>query len=102
MDGEHVMSHTVVLEFNCAEGKGPEFLAALLPALADTRAYEGCELVETYVDADNPDTIVLWEKWAERANQESYLGWRMETGMMDAIGPMLAGPPRFVHLNAAD
>ena len=55
------MSLTVVLDFNCAEGKGPDFLAALLPALADTRAYEGCVLVETYVDADNPDTIVLWE-----------------------------------------
>ncbi len=84
------MSHTVIVEFPCQEGKGAEFLPVLLGALADTRAYEGCESVETYTDADNPDQVILWEKWAQRANQESYIGWRMETGLLDAIGPFLS------------
>ena len=57
------MSHTVILEFKCNEGVGPGFLEMLLGALADTRAFEGCENVETYTDADDPDRIVLWEKW---------------------------------------
>lgn len=96
------MSHTVLVEFNCAEGKGAEFLQVLLPALAETRAYEGCESVETYADADNPDRVVLWEKWAARENQEAYLGWRVETGMLDMIGPFMAAEPRFVHLSAVD
>ena len=96
------MSHTVMAEFTCAEGKGPEFVAMLLPSLADTRAYEGCELVETYVDDANPDRIILWEKWAERANQEAYISWRIETGMIDAIGPFMAAPPTFTHLDAKD
>ena len=56
------MSHTVILEFKCNEGGGPGFLEMLLGALADTRAFEGCENVETYPDADDPDRIVLWEK----------------------------------------
>lgn len=96
------MSHTVLGEFRCKEGKGADFLGALLPALADTRAYDGCESVETYTDADDPDVIILWEKWAERAKQESYLAWRIETGMMNAIGPLMAAPPRFVHLTPQD
>lgn len=96
------MSHTVMLDFNCAEGKGPEFLAMLLPALPDTRAYEGCEAVETYVDDANPDRVILWEKWAQRSNQEAYLAWRAETGMMDAIGPFMAAPPAIIHLDAKD
>jgi len=96
------MSHTVLVEFTCAEGKGAEFLQMLLPSLADTRAYEGCELVETYTDAANPDRIILWEKWAAKSNQEAYLAWRMETGMGDAIGPFMAAPPAFVDLDPKD
>jgi quinol monooxygenase YgiN len=95
------MSHTVLVEVPCAEGKAAALLEVLLPALADTRAFAGCELVEAYVDADNPDLVVLWEKWATRANQEAYLGWRAETGV-DLIGPFKAGEPRFVHPAAAD
>jgi quinol monooxygenase YgiN len=96
------MSHTVIVEFPCAPGKGPEFLSLLLTALADTRAYAGCKLVETYVDQDNPDLIVLWEKWAHRSNHEAYMAWRTETGMLGVIGPFLGGAPRFLHLNSAD
>lgn len=62
----------------------------------------GCEGIETYTDQDNPDRVVLWEKWAARSNHEAYMAWRTETGMMDIIGPLVAGPPRFMYLAAAD
>ena len=96
------MSHNVIVEFNCAEGKGGEFLGALIPALVETRAYEGCESVETYADNANPDRIILCEKWAQRSNQEAYLNWRVETGMLDMIGPFMAAPPTFTHLDAKE
>lgn len=96
------MSHHVLLEFPCNPGRGADFLGALLPALAETRAYDGCEHVETFTDQDNPDTILLKEKWASREHQEAYMNWRIETGMMEAIGPLLTGPPRIVHLAAAE
>ena len=92
------MSHTVVVEFPCAEGKGAQILAALRAALPDTRGFEGCELVETYTHQDDPDKIVLWEKWAAKPNQEAYLNWRVEPGMLDLLGPFLAGAPSFVTL----
>lgn len=96
------MSHTVILDIKCKPGAGAQLLPMLLASLADTRAYEGCELVETYVDADDPDHIVLWEKWAARSNQEAYLAWRVETGMMEGLADIVTGPPTVVHLGSAD
>ena len=96
------MSHTVLLELNCKEGMGADALKGLLVALGDTRAYDGAVAIEAYVDAENPDCIMVWEKWETRAQQESYLNWRRESGSMDAFAEILAGPPRFVHLNAAE
>jgi heme oxygenase (mycobilin-producing) len=96
------VSHTVMLDLKLNKGAGVEFLPGLLTSLAETRAYEGCELVETYVDADDPDHIVLWEKWAARTNQEAYISWRAESGMIEALAPILAEPLRIVHLGPAD
>ena len=96
------MSHTVYVEFNCQEGVGGTFLPGLLEALADTRAFEGCESVETYTDAENPDRIILWEEWAAREHQEAYLAWRAETGMMDQMAQIMASPPRFIQLTPHD
>ena len=97
------MSHIVISEYHCAPGKGKEFLKLLLIELADTRAYAGCQLLEAYVDQDNPDLIVLWEKWAERSNRESYMEWSAETSMLDVMGLLfLSGAPRFLYLTAAE
>jgi len=96
------MSHTTLVEVPCAAGKGAEFLKILLPALVDTRAFNGCELIEIYVDQDNPDLVMIWEKWAKKENHEAYQAWREETGFADLVGPFLAGEPRVVHLSAAE
>ena len=60
------MSHTTLAEFPCTAGRGAEFLGALLPALADTRAFEGCEGIETYIDSDNPDQFSNVRRRAHR------------------------------------
>lgn len=83
------MSHTAVVEFPCHPGKGKELLDTLRVALADTRAFEGCESIETYSDQEEPDRVMLWEKWATRANYDAYLAWRMETGLMDVLAPFM-------------
>ena len=95
------MSQTVHALFQCQPGKGAELLAILGSdqGLVATRAFEGCESIETYTDADNPDTIVLWEKFATRANHEAYLGWRVETGMIDMLGSILASDLQVTYLD---
>lgn len=95
------MSHTAVVEFPCNDGQGAGLLETLKGALVDTRAFAGNEGIETYSDPDNPDLVVLWEKWATRADYEAYLAWRMETGLMDVLAPFMdTSNLRIVHLQA--
>ncbi len=95
------MSQTVHVIFSCQAGKGADFLALMESdqGLVATRAFEGCESVEVYTDVDNPDTIVLWEKFATRANHEAYLAWRIETGMIDMLGSILASDLQVTYLD---
>jgi quinol monooxygenase YgiN len=84
------MSVRVVAEFPAAPGKLAELTAALKVALPDTRGFEGCEEVESLLDADR-ETIVLVERWRSFEDYDRYLGWRVETGMLDLFDALLAG-----------
>ena len=95
------MSQTVHALFPCQAGKGVELLAILRSeqGLTATRAFEGCESIEAYTDADNPDNIVLWEKFATRADHDAYLAWRIETGLLDALASILASDLEVTYLD---
>jgi quinol monooxygenase YgiN len=88
----------VTLLFKCQPGMGEVLLAAFTDSLGDTRAFEGCQSVETFVDADNPDTVLLVEDWDSRAHQEAYLAWRIESGMIEMLAPVLAEPLEMRYL----
>jgi quinol monooxygenase YgiN len=89
----------VTLTFKCQPGKGADLLGALTVALVETRAFDGCKSVETFVDADNPDTIVLIEEWDSRGQNEKYMTWRLESGMMEMLAPIASEPPEIHYLN---
>jgi quinol monooxygenase YgiN len=48
--------------------------------------------VASYAEQDTSN-VFLVERWESAQHQVAYMGWRMETGLMDAIGGFLAGPP---------
>lgn len=96
------MSVSVIVQFNCNAGTGADFVKLLGESLGDTRAFEGCELVEVYTDAENPDRVVLWEKWAKRENHGAYMQWRAESGMMEMLAPFMPGGPEILHLDNQD
>jgi quinol monooxygenase YgiN len=79
---------------------GVVLLDAFSSSLGDTRAFDGCLSVSTYVDSDNPDTIVLVEVWESRGQQEAYLTWRVENGMVGMLEPVLAEPLEMRYLDA--
>jgi quinol monooxygenase YgiN len=95
------LSHTVIVEVRCQPSKGDEFLASLLPALEDTRAFAGCESIEAYVDQRDPDLVVLWEKWEEEEHHEAYMAWRIEEGLLARLAPLFDGDARVLHLREA-
>jgi quinol monooxygenase YgiN len=94
------MPVTVTLDVLIQPAKLDEFLATLKELLPATRAYDGCQSLQTYADQDDPNHIVLIEQWESRAKQERYIAWRTETGVMAALGGFVAEPPRFTFLDA--
>ncbi len=94
------MSQTIHVGFPCQEGKGPELLEILKGALVETRAWDGCEAVEVFSNADDPDLVILWETFAQRSDHEAYLAWRIETGLPEALGPYLSGGLEVTYLAA--
>ncbi len=75
------------------------YMAEILP---DTRAYDGCQAIDVYFTTGDEGNMVLVEHWDSRPHHEKYLGWRTETGVMDKIGGMLAGPPSIRYFERAD
>jgi quinol monooxygenase YgiN len=94
------MAIVATAEFFMKPEKAEEFVSMLQAALPDTRAYEGCEGVETHINQDDPNHLFLIERWGARSDHEAYLAWRAETGMMDTVGDYLSGPPKFTYLDA--
>ena len=75
------------------------YMAKILP---DTRVYDGCQGIDVYFNTADAGNMVLVEHWDSRAQHEKYLGWRTETGVMDKIGGMLAGPPSIRYFERTD
>ena len=55
-----------------------------------------------YSDDRNPDTVVLWEKFAVKENHQAYLQWRMDTGLPELLAPVLAGNLEVTYLDSHD
>lgn len=86
------MSVVVIAEFHAAEGRLDELLAMLTAVLPDTRAYDGCLGLESWLDEERA-TIVLTERWDSFDHYDRYLAWRGETGALTAAAPLLEGGP---------
>ena len=88
------MTIMVTVKFPLKPGQTRGFLALLEGALPDTRAYEGCISVKTFAE-ETGDHVFLVEEWESKAHQQKYLGWRVETGLLDAIAPFVSGDAEF-------
>lgn len=87
------MSVIVTALFPTKVEASDNFYDTLVSVLPETRAYDGCIGVTPHRDLDDASRILLIEEWESREHYLAYLQWRVETGLIDAIGPMLAGEP---------
>ena len=67
-----------------------EYLNILKGALVETRSYKGCRSVTTLVDQET-SSVLLVEEWDSAEDQQAYIAWRVETGLIDAIAPFMQG-----------
>lgn len=92
------MAEKMILQFPVQPAKRAEFTQMITGALPDTRAYAGCLAAKLWLPENSDSGVWVYEEWETRDHQAAYFNWRVETGLMDAIGPMLAGEPQVVWL----
>ena len=84
------MKNLVIVSFPAKPDTLEDLKNSMKEALPDTRTYEGCISVETYID-QSTNTIHLIEDWETLDHQAKYLNWRVETGLLTALDPILNG-----------
>lgn len=70
--------------------------------LPDTRSFGGCQGVQLYESKESPTKMTIHAKWTSEEAQKKYLSWRMDTGALDKLIPMLSEPPNLEFYNIVD
>ncbi len=83
------MENLVIVSFPAKPEMLETLKDAMKKALPETRAYDGCISVDTYID-ESTNTIHLIEDWETLDHKAKYLNWRVETGLLDDLDPILA------------
>jgi len=91
------MKNLVIVSFPAKEGMLDDLKETLKAALPDTRSFDGCISVDTYIE-DSTNTIHLIEDWETLDHQAKYLNWRVETGLLDDLDPILAGGASSINI----
>ena len=84
------MENLVIVSFPAKAETLNSLKESLKSALPDTRAFDGCISVDTYIE-QSTNTIHLIEDWKTLEHQQKYLDWRVETGLLDMLDPLLDG-----------
>ncbi len=96
------MAVRVLLEVKAKPGTGDELVAFFRSILPETRAYEGCNSVDTLQNRDDADNLVVVEEWESHGQYEKYLAWQRERGTSDRLKQALAEPPSIRHFDVTD
>ena len=84
------MSVMVTLEMPVKPDMLEDYLNILKGALVKTMSYKGCKSVITLVDQET-SSVLLVEEWDRVEDQQAYIAWRVETGLIEAVGPYYQG-----------
>ncbi len=96
------MSVNVILEVQSKPDNIEKLKLTFENMLPDTRSYDGCIGVQVIGNQDDSCNLVLLETWETREHYEKYLGWRTETGALEALGAMLSQPPSIRYFDNFD
>jgi len=91
---EFIVSVMVTAEFKLKPETAEAVIQTMIDILPDTRAYDGCQSVKSYYEPET-HSLLLIEIWESSEHQQKYLGWRVETGLVEKVGEMLAAAPEF-------
>lgn len=86
-------SVVVVASFQAREGKVEEVIAGLTPVIEQTHAEAGCLAYALHRDVNDPDTLVLIERWTSQVALESHFQQPYIAGIGELAAELLAAPP---------
>ena len=68
----------------------------------ETRAYDGCQGITGYLNADDGRTFVFVEYWETKDAFQRYLAWRTETGVLAQLSSVFEGAPNIRSFETVD
>lgn len=86
-------SVVVVASCKAREGRAEEVIAGLTPIIEQTHAEAGCLAYALHRDVNDPDTLVLVERWTSQVALESHFQQPYMAGIGDVAAELLAAPP---------
>ena len=93
------MTVRVMVRMRAKPGEGDRLLRVVNDLTPDSLAKDGAGEFELVRDLDDPDVLVMIERWRDRGDHEAYVQWRAETRIGVAeMGAVLAEPPEIRYL----
>jgi quinol monooxygenase YgiN len=90
---------TVLVRLQAKPGEGDKLVEVVKAITPDSIDKDGAGAFELVRDLDDPDTVVMIEKWRDRASHEAYVAWRAETGIGAAeLGEVMGAAPEIRYL----
>ena len=96
------MSVIVYVNMDVKEESLDEFKKYFKEILPDTRSFDGCQGVQLYQSKETPTKMIIHSKWDSEEAQKKYMSWRMDSGALDKIIPMLSDHPNLEFYNIVD
>jgi quinol monooxygenase YgiN len=88
------MTFTVLLDFQVKDG-ADDVEAIVREVLAQTAAFAGNEGLEVLVDDEDPNKLLVVEKWESVEARNAYIAWRATPEGASRLGTLAAAAPTF-------
>ena len=86
------MAIRLIVTFKARPGKAQDFAEAFKPGRAITLEEKGCEQYQLFQALDEPDTLVLLERWTTAEDLDAHMQ-AMQARGGSATSQYSAGPP---------
>ena len=67
------MAVRLIVTYSVKPGKAGDFAAAFAPLIREVHKEDGCEQYELFSSRDDPDRLVLLERWTDQAKLDAHI-----------------------------
>ena len=86
---------TITVELTFKPEATDAFCGGLPDMLKETAKQHGFRSIQVLRNKENRNQVLFVESWDSEEAYSKYIAWRTERGDMEAMGPLVAEPPKF-------